>query len=283
MSVLRTPDMLAYTEVNPVYGTFLVVDYPPASIKTWEHQHALQFSHIDPWVNYAANYRSVSNLREFWNGCRTIESEEEQGLVLLRFLRSDTNGRIEIYCDKNTEYLPVKTRAGENRGKQFVVFSETASEWSKVNGFWFPVHYLETIYYGPERKPIKNYDLVARNLRVNDAAAISDSAFKYASMDMPEGSFGVDRRKNPPTQLIRSGGTVRVRRQDEKLETPKDVGERLDREREMVAARENKEAEAILRVRSYWNIAAWTLAITAVAMGTFVVGRMSYRLLWRTG
>ena len=54
LSVVRSEDMLAYTEQNAVWGLFLNVVKPPQSAEEWEYQTAFApHRHLDPWLHYA--------------------------------------------------------------------------------------------------------------------------------------------------------------------------------------------------------------------------------------
>jgi hypothetical protein len=276
LSVIRTKDMLAAPERNPVYGFFLVVDFPPASLSDWRFQHPALLTRLDPWVHYASNFRAAKpSLREFWEGCRTIEAEEAEGVVRLRFARADTNGRVDIYCDKAADYLPVRTLGGENRGKEFVVFTERSSEWGKTDGVWYPRRHVEVTYYGAERRPLRDYDLTIRNLRVNEAAVVPDSAFAVSTMALPEKTFGIDRRRNPPTQLIRLGGVVQERR-GQKVELSAELRKRMEQEQATVAARLNRDAEETIRGRARWTTTTWVLLGLAGMVGLSLVVRRLY-------
>jgi hypothetical protein len=109
--------MLAYTEQNPVFGLWLTVVDPPKSAEEWELQNPFAPGReVDPWLHYAGPFiHDRSKLREFWESCRAIESEESEGKVLLRFLRGGDGPRIEVTCDGAADWLPVRLRAGDVR------------------------------------------------------------------------------------------------------------------------------------------------------------------------
>ncbi len=216
-SVVRTRDMLAYTENDLTWGLRLMVEKAPASAEEWEHRHPFApRPHLDPWLHYAAPFcQDRAILRDFWEHCRAIESEEPGGRVLLRFLRADNDGRVEITCDPAADWLPVRLRAGQVQNGQWKVFVELTSEWQKLSGIWYPVHQVKMSYVGIDMTPVQEYDLTVRNLRANGAVNLPDSDFTLSAMAIPEGTHGLDRRSDPPRSLIRSGGVVRDQRPGE--------------------------------------------------------------------
>jgi hypothetical protein len=222
-SVIRNKDMAAHTEINPTWGRNLVVDFPPPSLGTWVHNHDAPMRELDPWAHYADNFRGFP-LQEFWESCRAIESKETGNLILLRFLGKDGRGRTEIYCDKNADYLPVKTRAGPIADGEFIVAGEVLNEWGQSDGVWYPLHYLHIGYWGSDRKPVKEYDLTVRNLKVNEAARVPDDVFTLSSMALPDGSGGFDRRTGKG--LIKVDGVVRQSRPGDRLRQPKPADDR---------------------------------------------------------
>ncbi|MGC8642725.1 MAG: hypothetical protein ACP5XB_22940, partial [Isosphaeraceae bacterium] len=259
--VIRTKEMLAHTEIHVYFGAFLVVDFPPTTIGDWKYHHTFQIPILDPWVHYASNFRIDSpSLREFWQTCR-IESEESKGVIQLRVFRTDSPGRGDIYCDRASDYLPVRARSGEMRGKEFNVIVETATEWLRTDGVWYPSHFVQTAYMGADRRSRKEWDLTVRNLRVGAAADVPNSAFSLDTLEIPERYGGVDRRVRPPKQLIKIGSVVRERRMGDPKSPSKGYEKRLAAE----LAQANKEAEAILRQRGYRRAATWGLSLLAAA------------------
>ena len=125
-SVVRSQDMLAYTEQNAAWGLFLTVVKPPRSAEEWEYQTAFApHRHLDPWLHYAQPFVAHRKmLRDFWENCRAIESEEAGGKVLLRFLRANANNntRVEITCDAAADWLPAQLRAGEMQDGKWSLF-----------------------------------------------------------------------------------------------------------------------------------------------------------------
>ena len=216
-SVVRSHDMLAYTEQNPVWGLFLTVVKPPGSAEEWEYQTAFApHRHLDPWLHYAQPFvADQQKLRDFWENCRAIESEEAGGKVLLRFLRADTGGRVEVICDQAADWLPVRLRGGQMRENKWIVFVELTNEWRKVSGVWYPNRFVKTSYFGIDHRPVKEIDLTVRNLRANGAANVPESVFSLSAMNVPEGTGGLDKRLDPPRSLIRSGGVIRQPRPGE--------------------------------------------------------------------
>ncbi len=215
-SVVRSRDMLAYTNEDLNWGLSLKVMKPPASAEDWQAQSVAPLRRLDPWLHYAQPFcQDRARLREFWENCRAIESEEAGGKVLLRFLRADNGGRVEVTCDRDADWLPVRLRGGQMREGQWIVFGEVTDEWRKVSGVWYPSRHVEMGYYGSDRKPVKEFDLTVRNLRANGAVNLPDSAFTLGAMTMPEGTSGLDNRRDPPRSLIRAGGVVREQRPGE--------------------------------------------------------------------
>jgi peroxiredoxin len=215
-SVLRSRDVLAYTEENEVQGLYLTVVEPPGSAGDWERRGGAPLRRLDPWLHYAEPFcQDRATLRKFWENCRAIESEEEGGTVLLRFIRADNSGRVEITCDRSSDWLPVRLRAGETRDDRWIVYLDQANEWRKVSGVWYPGHRVKTAFFGRDRRPVKEFDLTVRNLRANGAVKLSDSAFTPSAMTVPDGTPGLDRRQDPPRGVIRAGGVVREQRPGE--------------------------------------------------------------------
>ncbi len=72
-------------------------------------------------------------MREIWENCRAIESEEKGGKVVLRFILNNiNNGRAEVTCDQSAEWLPVRIRAGDVRDGNWIVFVDQSTEWEKI-------------------------------------------------------------------------------------------------------------------------------------------------------
>ncbi|MHB1561701.1 MAG: RNA polymerase sigma factor [Isosphaeraceae bacterium] len=230
-SVVRTREMLAYTHSDPTWGLQLIVEKPPASADEWENQRPFTpETHLDPWLHYAVPFcQDRAMLRDFCEHCRTIESEDMSGQVLLRFLRAGGGGRTEITCDPTADWLPVRFRAGQVQNGDWKVFVELTSEWRKLSGIWYPVHQVKTSYVGVDMTPVTEYDLTVRNLRANGALNLPDSAFTLSVMAIPEGTHGLDRRSDPPRSLIRSGGVVRDQRPGEGPTMRNDEQQRVEK------------------------------------------------------
>jgi peroxiredoxin len=216
-SVVRSRDMLAYTHRNPVYGLYLTVEEPPRSAHDWETQYAFAgVRRLDPWLHYAEPFcQDRAQLREVLENARAIESEEADGRILLRFFPGGTIGRTEITCDRAADWLPVRLRGGEVRDGQWIIFVELTNEWRKESGVWYPIRQVKTAYYGSDRRPVREIDLTVRNPRANGAVNLPDSAFSLSAMNIPDGTPGLDRRREPFRGLIRAGGVVRDSRPGE--------------------------------------------------------------------
>ncbi len=216
-SAVRSRDMLAYTENNSTWGLTLTVNKPPASAWDWESQHPFApMPRLDPWLHYAEPFcHDRSKLREVWEHDSAIESEEAGGKVLLRFLRADNGGRLEVTCDAAADWLPVRLRGGQIQQGEWKVFVEITNEWQKLSGVWYPAHQVKTSYIGIGMTPVKEVDLTVRNLRANGAVNLPDSAFTLSAMAIPEGTHGSDRRTQPFRSLIKAGGIVRDERPGE--------------------------------------------------------------------
>ena len=67
-SVLRTHDMLAYTEENAAHGLVLTVVKPPASASQSAQEFPFaQHRKLDPWLHYAQSLLAEQKvLRDFW-------------------------------------------------------------------------------------------------------------------------------------------------------------------------------------------------------------------------
>ncbi len=215
-SVLRTQDMLAYTEDNAAYGLVLTVVKPPQSSETWRYSYPFAKStRLDPWLHYAMPFLADQKmLREVWGKCRKIESEESNGKALLRFFY-EKGGRAEVTCAQDADWLPVRFRAGDVQDGKWMNAVQTIRLWRHVDDVWYPSHVLETAYYGIDGHPVKEFDLTVRNLRVNGAAHAPDSAFTLSGMNIPEGTGGSDQRNQPWRGLYRAGGIVRQPRPGE--------------------------------------------------------------------
>ena len=155
-------------------------------------------------------------MREVWENCRAIESEEKGGKVLLRFIHNSiNNGRGEVTCDQSADWLPVQHRAGDVRDGEWVVIVDQSTEWKKFSGVWYPSHQVKTAYYGSDLRPVKEFDLTVRNLRANGTANVPESVFSLSGMRVPDGTPGLDTRHDSPRALIRAGGVVRQSRPGE--------------------------------------------------------------------
>ncbi len=233
-SVVRSTEMLAYTQNDATWGLRLTVEKPPASADDWERQHAFApMPQLDPWLHYAVPFcQDRAKLREYWEHCGTIESEESGGKVVLRFVRVNGGWRNEITCDQSADWLPVRLRAGSMQQGHWKVFLDQSSEWRKMSGVWYPVHQVKMSYMGVNLTPVKEIDLTVKNLRANGAVNLPDSAFSLSAMAIPEGTHGLDKRTDPPRSLIRSGGVVRDQRPGEGP-TPRDTDqEKAEREKD---------------------------------------------------
>jgi peroxiredoxin len=193
-----------------------VVD-PPRSAEEWEFQYPFAaVSRVDPWLHYAEPFcHDRASLRAVLEKARAIESEEADGRILLRFFPAGNNARVEITCDRSVDWLPVRLRSGEAGDGQWSIIVEFANEWRKDSGVWYPMHHLKTAYYGRDRRPVREVDLTVRNLRVNGAVNLPDSAFTLSAMNIPDGTPGLDRRREPFRGLTRAGGVVRESRPGE--------------------------------------------------------------------
>jgi RNA polymerase sigma factor (sigma-70 family) len=234
-SVVRTRDMLAYTEENAAYGLVLTVKPPPQSSQDWEYSTPfVQSPLLDPWLHYASPFLAEQKmLREVWQRCGKIESEESNGKVLLRFLYGGTGGkgRGEVTCAQDADWLPVRFRAGEMRDGKWLIFIDTVNLWRKTDGVWYPSHVLHTAHTGIDLHPVKKFDLTVGNLRANDATSVPDSAFTLSGMKIPDGTGGSDYRYDPPRGLYRAGGIVRQPRAGEGS-VPKTIQEMERRQNE---------------------------------------------------
>jgi RNA polymerase sigma factor (sigma-70 family) len=237
-SVVRSRDILAYTELSSTWGLFLTVTKPPSSVTEWERGGRDPWR-LDPSLHYAQSFCAHRDeLRSFSQDCLRIESEEVAGKVLLRFLRrlpgpnGDRDWRLEITCDGAADWLPVLDRGGPVRNGQWKVEITTTTEWQKLSGVWYPVHQVKTSCFGVDSKPVKEIDLAIRNLRANGAVNLPDSAFTVNAMNIPEGTPGLDRRKEPFRWLIRAGGVVREARPGEGR-SPRNVEqEKIERQKD---------------------------------------------------
>ena len=215
-SVVRSRDMLAYTEQNPVYGLWLTVVKPPQSAEEWEYQSPAPQRRLDPWLHYAKPFcTNRSKLREYWETCRAIESEEAEGRVLLRFIFAEDRGRLEVTCDRAADWLPVRHRSGPIGDGKWNVIVDQTNEWQKLSGVWYPVHQVKMVNFGGDHRPVKELDLTVRNLKANGAANLPDSAFTLSAMTIPDGTPGLDRRQEPFRGLSRANGVVRESRPGE--------------------------------------------------------------------
>jgi RNA polymerase sigma factor (sigma-70 family) len=245
-SVVRSRDVLAYTELSPTWGLFLTVTNPPQSALEWERSGRDPWR-LDPSLHYAQPFCGHGQqLRDYWENCRAIESEEADGKVLLRFLHrfhppgGAQDWRWEITCDGAADWLPVLDRGGPIRDGRWMIESSTTSEWQKLSGVWYPVHQVKMSYFGSELKPVKEIDRTVRRLRANGAVNLPDSAFTLSVMTIPEGTPGLDRRNEPFRWLIRAGGVVREVRPGEGR-SPRNVEqEKIERQKdeETIAAEE---------------------------------------------
>ncbi len=215
-SVVRTREILAYTEENSAWGLFLTVTKPPQSDEEWEYKSPAYHRKLDPWLHYAQPLCThKGQLRDFWEHCSAIESEEASGKVVLKFVRLQPSWRLEITCSAANDWLPESLRGGEVKdGKWSPSFINT-DEWQRLSGVWYPVHHVEIRGMGIDNRPVKEIDLTVRNLRTNAAADVPESVFTLSAMEIPAGTPGLDRRTEPFRWLIRAGGVVRQPRPGE--------------------------------------------------------------------
>ncbi len=232
-SVVRSREMFAYTALDRTWGLFLAVINPPRSVSEWQQGGHAQLRYLDPLLHYAEPFcQDAAQLRELAGKCSAIESEEADGKVLLRFLRADNNFRMEVTCDEAADWLPTQLRSGQVRDGNWLVIVEIKRQWQNLSAVWYPIRQFKTSYFGADSKPVKEIDLTIRNLRVNAAANLPDSAFTLSAMNIPDGTPGLDRRGGPVQWLIRAGGVVRQPRpgegrsprnvEQEKIESQKD-------------------------------------------------------------
>jgi RNA polymerase sigma factor (sigma-70 family) len=208
-SVVRSRDMFAYTQQDSTWGLLLTVTDPP-SVAEWEGGGLSQLRYLDPLLHYSQPFcQGSARLRQLAESCRTIESEEAEGKVLLRFLRADNDFRVEITCDKAVDWLPTRSRSGQVRDGKWVVTLELERKWQRFSAVWYPVYQVTKSYFGVPARLAEEIDLTIRNVRVNAAVNLPDSVFTLDAMDIPDGTPGIDRRHEPPQWLIRSRGVVR--------------------------------------------------------------------------
>jgi hypothetical protein len=225
-SVIRTGETLAHTDEDVTWGTCLKVERAPTP-ETRDRPEALYpLKELDPSESYAGPIRAESKqLRMLWNVWSTIESEEHGGKLLLRFLRADNGGRVEVTCDPAQGDLPVRVRAGDVRDGKWLIFGEYITLWKNFDGVWYPSHYRHVGYMGEEMKPVVEYDLTVKNPHANAAAAVPDAVFTLSNMQIPDGAPGFDNSNSPARGLIKAGGIVRESRPGE-LPRPKPIGAR---------------------------------------------------------
>ena len=232
-SVVRSTEMFAFTAQDRTWGLFLTVENPPRSVSEWQHGGHAQLRYLDPLLHYAEPFcQDASQLRELAGKCSAIESEEADGKVLLRFLRADNNFRLEVTCDEVADWLPTQLRSGQVRDGKWLVIVEKKCQWQNLSSVWYPIRQVKTSYFGTDSKPVQEIDLTVRNLRVNGAASLPDSVFTLSAMNIPDGTPGIDKRREPGRWLIRAGGVVRQPRpgegrsprnvEQEKIEAQKD-------------------------------------------------------------
>ncbi|HWE35031.1 MAG TPA: sigma-70 family RNA polymerase sigma factor [Isosphaeraceae bacterium] len=212
--VIRTADLLAAIEDSPTWGVVLNIEAPPKSEDDWWQQSATRLSHLDPLLHHAAFFGpAAARLRADCRACTRIESSEEGGKVRLRLVRAN-NSWVEVVCDPAADDLPVRVRAGGVRDGKPIAYVGADDTLEKVDGVWYPVRHIEWQLGGGE--PTRDYDLTARNLRINDAARVPGSAFDVADLPLPEGAGGSDFRTSPARSLVKAGGLLRERRPTER-------------------------------------------------------------------
>jgi thiol-disulfide isomerase/thioredoxin len=215
-SVLRTRDTLAYTEENPAWGLFLTVTRPPQSDDEWEFKSHAYHRKLDPWLYYAQPFCThKGQLRDFWEHCSAIESDEADGRVVLKFARSQPSWRVEITCSAANDWLPELLRGGEVKDGKWNPGFTNQDEWRKVSGVWYPSRHVEIRGWGIDNRPVKEIDLTVRNFRANAAADLPEALFTLSAMEIPAGTPGLDRRTEPFRWLIKAGGVVRQPRSGE--------------------------------------------------------------------
>lgn len=278
LGVIRTQDMLTWVEDNPVYGLFLVADFPPPSMEQWYMNRRSRLPVLDPKLHYGGVLSAdPDQLRDIaMTKCRKIESQDNDGLIRIVLFLRDLNRRVDIYCDRNNEYLPVKYQSGNMSGQEHRVDLEQDWQWKKTDGTWYPSHYTETQWLGEARVPVKFYDLHVSNLRLNESAGLTASDFKLESMEMPDGYGGIDRRTRPPRQLITVAGRLREHRPGDKVPLPAKVQQRMAEEEVRAEARAGQEAQVLLgrRIRNliiFWSSIA--VSVVSIALLTYAIWR----------
>lgn len=275
LGVIRSSKMLAYLEYNSAFGLFLIEDFPPPSIEDWYLKYPARLPGLDPRIHFGgALAQGPAIMRTLADSCRLIDSEEVDGLIHIRFYRSDSDGRVDFYCDKAFDYLPVKFQAGDMRGAKHRVFLEETWTWLKSEGVWYPSRFSSIRFWGESMTPIKVYDLKVEDLRVNASARLSDSSFQPSAMDIPDAVYGIDRRSSPPVQLVRIDGKVRQRRPSDKVTPSEAVRSRLIVEQAQAAAQHASDARVTL-LRNSWSVAAWSSALGILAIGA-LLGRRAW-------
>jgi RNA polymerase sigma factor (sigma-70 family) len=187
--VIRTKDVLAYSDEDPIGRGTLHVEDAPASVQIW-HQRLSQMAQLDPWVFYAKNIRTDEpDYQRFCETAAAIQSAEGQSTIVIRMRRGgDDDARIELICDKAADCLPTKYRIGVIREGLWIPWAEESCEWRKTGEVWFPAHQVTIGYVGKNHKPVKFFDLTVRNIRVNGDADVPDSVFTPGSKLPRDGS-----------------------------------------------------------------------------------------------
>lgn len=208
-SVLRTRELAASIKEHSLYGVVLEVGPPPKALGDLHHSPQ-PLKQLDPWVHYASCFRpEPMTLKDFWSGCKVIESREEGHTIVLNFQYAKNPGWMEVTCDKACDNLPVRWRYGDVQNGKKMTWGEESNEWTRTDGVWYPVLYVKMAFIGREMRPTKEYDLRVSNLRANTSAKIPAAVFTLSDLPFPDGYGGWDNRSRPPVGLIRANGVVR--------------------------------------------------------------------------
>jgi hypothetical protein len=278
-SVLLTDKLLAFTYRHEVFGKFLQVNPPPLTTRDWVSQRHL-LPCVDPKQLYGSFLGGGSAaVRAYVDLAGRVESEVATGVIQLSFYLHDNKVRAVAYFDPGMDGLLVKTQLGTVEGQVFQLALDETTDWRKVGGVWFPIRYSQVSYMGPNKTPIKDYDLQFKNVRVNEAAQVRDSDLTLDALELPDGLQGIDRRSNPPRWLVRRKGRVREQRPGDATEKMSpEFKKAMEEEQRRAQSLAETEAQQVLTRRWRWTVATYACAAASVLIAAFLGRRLYVRL-----
>ena len=276
VSVLRTDKMLAFTERHELYGTLLVVDFPPPAVDDWERRRQSLLACVDPKLHFGPFARGSQELRKAAERWETVGSEERGGLV--RLTCAGKGFRVDNYFDPAAGYLQVKYQDGAAVGGQHKILREMTWEWQTRGELNYPARVVDISYYGEKLTPVTNYDLRIKNVLVNESADVRERDVGLNALEIPDGTMGIDRRSNPLRSLVRAGGVVREQRPGDRIRLSPELKARIEQERSRAESLAESSARVTLARRWRWTALTYLCVGGCALIGAFLLWRFWVRV-----